>query len=72
MKTYYGVFRIDRPLFTYLSDSNVITGENKKLEITLATDFLFDDEQKAQEFVGSYKQIGLLIIQPVYITGFEP
>lgn len=72
MKTYYGVWQVYRPLFTYLSDSNVITGENKKLEITLVTDVLFDDEQKAREFVDSYKQIGLLIIQPVYITGFEP
>lgn len=67
---YYAVFKVDRPLFTYVHNEGVmISQSNDAIKLTLASDVMFDTAQKAINFIKNYDGIGILTIQVVYVVG---
>lgn len=67
---YYAVFKVDRPLFTYVQNGGVVTSQsNDAIKFTLASDVMFDTAQKAIDFINNYDGIAILTIQVVYIKG---
>lgn len=71
MNKFFGVFKIGKKSSITHVDNKMYWNDNNFLNFEMVTETLYKDEDDAIKFVSNIKEIGMVVIMPVYVTGLS-